>query len=211
MRPVAGSVRSEVPRPELDPPRRSLCNLNEPAPSLATLGYLHGPLRRVPDRCMGDTIACHAKSQRPHRTTDGTRQDAWTSYPGAFSKASLRCPLVPKKDPWRLGPSGGMHQRRTVGLGIPCPVARLQSRTPLPQAQGVEPAVREAQGEQATVRLGTPARTQSAARDALDKDASMHAGRMPLKSQQKDSGVPVESALDFFLLIGAAVRQTDEP
>src|SRR5262245_45415847 len=30
---------------------------------------------------------------------------------------------------------GPMHQRRTVGLDIPCPVARLQSRTPLLQAQ----------------------------------------------------------------------------
>jgi len=29
-----------------------------------------------------------------------------------------------------------MHQRRTVGLDIPCPVARLQSRTPLLQAPG---------------------------------------------------------------------------
>jgi hypothetical protein len=29
-----------------------------------------------------------------------------------------------------------MHHRRTVGLDIPCQVARLQSLTPLLQAQG---------------------------------------------------------------------------
>ena len=32
---------------------------------------------------------------------------------------------------------------------------------------------------------------------------------MPLKSQKQDSGVPVESALDFVLLIGAEVRNTE--
>ena len=42
-----------------------------------------------------------------------------------------------KKGPWWFVPKGQMHQRRTVGLDIPCPVARLQSRTPLLQALGV--------------------------------------------------------------------------
>lgn len=37
--------------------------MNEPVASLsqqldATLNYLHGPLRRVPDRCVGDFFDC---------------------------------------------------------------------------------------------------------------------------------------------------------
>ena len=39
-----------------------------------------------------------------------------------------------KKTPEEYFPRGQMHQRRTVGLDIPCQVARLQSLTPLLQA-----------------------------------------------------------------------------
>jgi|GEM_PF-5382333 len=51
---------------------------------------------------------------------------------GVF-EAWLRCPLVTKSPP-AVAHRGPMYQRHTVGLDIPCPVARLQSRTPLLQA-----------------------------------------------------------------------------
>jgi hypothetical protein len=59
-----------------------------------------------------------------------------TDYPGAFSKAWLRCPMVEKNSLENDFPRE-MHHRRTVGLDIPCQVARLQSLTPLLQAPRV--------------------------------------------------------------------------
>ena len=130
MRPVAVSVRSEVPRPQLDPLRRSLCNLNEPAPSFATLGYLHGP---PPGESPIGAWATRSPAKRrvSDRTEPQTEPDV---TPGAAHSArfrrhgsGVRC--CQQKDPWRMNPSGVMHQRRTVGLGIPCPVASRRAGT----------------------------------------------------------------------------------
>jgi hypothetical protein len=57
----------------------------------------------------------------------------------AFFEAWLRCPME-KKWPLKRFPSRGpMHHWRTVGLDIPCQVARLQSLTPLLQAMVILP------------------------------------------------------------------------
>src|SRR5262249_25732376 len=183
VRPVAGSVRSEVPRPELDPLGRSLYCVNELAPPFATLGYLHGP---PPGESPIGAWATRSPAKRrvSDRTEPQTEPDV---TPGAALSArfrrhgsGVRC--CQQKDPWRMNPSGVMHQRRTVGLGIPCPVARLPSRTPLPQAQGVEPGAGKAQGEAAMVRLGTPARAER---------GTQHAGQGRVEARGQDA--PEES------------------
>src|SRR5262249_35668060 len=109
--------------------------------------------------------------------------------------------LAHKKGPWSFS-RGPMHHRRTVGLDIPCQVARLQSLTPLLQAPGVEPAPharRKTSGSKSRCNLGSgrkrPTRPPHArTRWCRGKDAP--------EESKKDSGVPVENTLDFFLLIG---------
>ena len=52
-----------------------------------------------------------------------------------FFEAWLLCPMAKKTRPLMTFPSRcPMHHWHTVGLDIPYPVARLQSRTPLLQA-----------------------------------------------------------------------------
>jgi hypothetical protein len=67
VRTVAISVWSGVPQDGLDPSRRSPLLVNEPASLFATLSNLHGPLRRVPHRWLGDEDRPRTKRKRPRQ------------------------------------------------------------------------------------------------------------------------------------------------
>ena len=138
VRTVAFGVRGGVPANRLDPLRRSPRLLNEPAVPLATPHNLHGPRQRVPDRWLGDedrrTTEETVTGQQPRANPVG-KGTAWTATPVRLG-GSAPVSAGDQKTPGGCHPPGVVHQRHTVGLGIPRPVARLQSRTPLPQARG---------------------------------------------------------------------------
>ena len=101
-----------------------------------------------------------------------------------------------------------MHHRRTVGLDIPCQVARLQSLTPLLQAPEYRHRARATPSRvQPTVPLEVQGRRRTAQKPAV-WTRRLHVGEdAPEEIQKTISGVPVESALDFFLLIGGQVAR----
>ena len=185
MRPVAVSVRSEVPRPQLDPLRRSLCNLNEPAPSFATLGYLHGP---PPGESPIGAWATRspAKRRASDRTEPQTEPDVTPgpALPTRFLRHSSGVRWCPQKKP-----PGGWNLQGGCTSGAPSAwvfLVRLHAcraglRFPRPgeysQALGRHKAKRRRFAWERQ-------REQSVARHALGKDASRHEGRMPLKSQK---------------------------
>jgi hypothetical protein len=83
---------------------------------------------------MGDLIARQPKRKRPNPNGDRTEVSGLmlVRFQGMTPVSD-----GDKKDLWRfLFPRGRMRHRRTVGLDIPCQVARLQSLTPLLQARG---------------------------------------------------------------------------
>ena len=93
---------------------------------------------RVPNRCMGDLTMDRSITEEkaivPELRPNVIGRRRLEQLFRRVFKASLWWPMVTKKDPWRFDSPGVMHHRRTVGLDIPCQVARLQSLTPLLQA-----------------------------------------------------------------------------
>jgi hypothetical protein len=112
--------------------------MNEPAPIFCYALYSSWTSRgRVPDRCMGDRTPnkTEEKSIASERRRDrgcprGLRQRSRRVFQGIAPVSDGG-----KKRPLECSP-GVMHHRRTVGLDIPCQVARLQSLTPLLQPVG---------------------------------------------------------------------------
>ena len=126
--------RSGVPEDGLDPPRRNPSVLNEPASSFATLSHLHGPLRRVPDRWLGDV-------DRPLNEEKATGQNGDRTVLSRRRLAEVsRCVfqgITPvsdgeKKDPWRFDPRGdapSAHRRPGYSLSG-CTPAEPDSASP---------------------------------------------------------------------------------
>jgi hypothetical protein len=94
-----------------------------------------------------------------------------------------------------------MHHRRTVGLDIPCQVARLQSLTPLLQARGSLAELWDcykASGRQrGSTRFDICA---GPSRGSPRQDTPVHLGKDALKKSKKIPGVPVENVLTSFFL-----------
>jgi hypothetical protein len=96
--------------------------------------------RRVPDRCMGDFDRLtdrRAYDRAGAKTRTSAEGHASAGYQVRFLRHSSGVRWGKKEPPKDCSFRGPMHHRRTVGLDIPCQVARLQSLTPLLQARKV--------------------------------------------------------------------------
>jgi hypothetical protein len=171
-------------------------------PLLATLKDLHGPLRRVPHRCMGDALAIARERRLRPRSEPGPQRVCQGHVRGcaqvSFRRHSSGVRWCKRNGPGGRNLKGPMHRRRTVGLDIPCPVALLQSRTPLLQAAKTYRAL--ATESRATwLQAGSKIWTEP----PPPKPRTGHVGGCGVGRPQeikRFSGVPVEGVLTSYFL-----------
>jgi hypothetical protein len=186
--------------------------MNEPAPVFATLVNLHGPpLRESPIGAWATRIACETeeKAIAPNRDRTVAGRKRLAQLGRCVFQGMTPVSEGEKNDPWRFDAPGVMHLRRTVGLDIPCQVARLQSLTPLLQARGVYRApgegTRLAEAREFARRIARSETQHGSPR----KDASVQVGKDTPEEIKKDFGRPRRKCVDFLLLIGAIYAVSD--